>query len=76
MSSFLSDAVADAPALLIRQALRAPTPLVALVRAGPPCPLPPAAVPRASNLLGASVSGGRVTLPAVAHRLGCALSPL
>ncbi len=75
MSSFLSDAVADAPALLIRQAQDAPTPRVAIARAGAPLPMLAAMEATQANMMVPLFTGERDMIQAEADKLGWDISP-
>ena len=75
MSSFLSDAVADAPALLIRQAQDAPTPRVAIARAGAPLPMRAAMEATQANMMVPLFTGERDMIQAEADKLGWDISP-
>jgi phosphate acetyltransferase len=75
MSSFLSDAVADAPVLLIRQAQDAPTPRVAIARAGAPLPMLAAMDATQANMMVPLFTGERDMIQAEADKLGWDISP-
>ena len=75
MSSFLSDAVADAPAHLIRQAQDAPTPRVAIACAGAPLPMLAAMEATQANMMVPLFTGERDMIQAEADKLGWDISP-
>jgi phosphate acetyltransferase len=75
MSSFLSDAVADAPAHLILQAQDAPTPRVAIARAGAPLPMLAAMEATQANMMVPLFTGERDMIQAEADKLGWDISP-
>ena len=75
MSSYLSDAVADAPAHIIRQAQNAPTPRVAIARAGAPLPMLAAMEATQANMMVPLFTGERDMIQFEANELGWDISP-
>ncbi|SMX43484.1 phosphate acyltransferase [Octadecabacter ascidiaceicola] len=74
MSSFLSDAVADAPAHIIQQAQNAPSPRVAIARAGAPLPMLAAMEATQANMMVPLFTGERADIEAEADKLGWDIS--
>ncbi|MGJ8609928.1 MAG: phosphate acyltransferase, partial [Octadecabacter sp.] len=74
MSSFLSDAVAVPPASIIRQAQDAPTPRVAIARAGAPLPMLAAKEATEANMMVPLFTGEKDMIEAEADKLGWDIS--
>jgi len=74
MSSFLSDAVAIPPANIIRQAQDAPSPRVAIARAGAPLPMLAAKEATEANMMVPLFTGEKDMIEAEADKLGWDIS--
>ncbi|MFQ3183125.1 MAG: phosphate acetyltransferase [Alteromonas macleodii] len=75
MSSFLSNAVADSPAHIIRQAQNSPTPRVAIARAGAPLPMLAAMEATKANMMVPLFTGEEDMIEFEANELGWDISP-
>ena len=75
MSSFLSGAVAKAPAHIIFKAQNAPTPRVAIARAGAPLPMMAAMEATQANMMVPLFTGEQDMIQVEANKLGWDISP-